>query len=78
MFLVASTPDVSCQPEDKSLLASMKTENTPVVNVEMDEVPVKGFKGLKLGFTPGVDGKSRRVCSVLVSELDTSCSMVQF
>lgn len=69
---------MSCQPEDKSLLASMKTKNTPAVDVEVDEAPVKGFKGLKLGFTPGVDGKSRRVCSMLVSELDASCNMIQF
>lgn len=59
---------MSRRSEDKSLLASTKTENTPRVDVEMDEFPVGGFKGLKLGFTPGVDGKSRRVCSLLVPQ----------
>lgn len=69
---------MSCQQEDKSLLASTQTQNTPVMDVEVDEAPIKGFKGLKLGFTPGVDGKSRRVCSMFVSELFASCNMVQF
>lgn len=42
--------------------ANSELEKTPqLIDVDEDEDAPHGFGRLKVGFTPGVDGKSRRV-----------------
>lgn len=56
------TPVAKCLPNDAFMQTSGKFDDPSLVGIDDDDVPVEVYKGLKLGFTPGTDKKSRRVC----------------